>query len=108
MPNYLADYDTTVTFVTREELLRDHSGMPHGGSVIRSGVTGVNSDASHTVEFSLKLDSNPEFTGSMLVATARAAYKMRSRGIVGCKTLFDIAPADLSARSPEELRAHLL
>lgn len=108
MPNYFADYDTTVTFVTREELLRDHAGMPHGGTVIRSGVTGVNSSASHTVEFSLKLDSNPEFTGSMLVATARAAYKMRSRGIVGCKTLFDIAPSDLSALSPEELRAHLL
>ena len=108
MPNYFADYDTTVTFVSRDELLRDHSGMPHGGSVIRNGVTGVNGESAHTVEFSLKLGSNPEFTGSMLVATARAAYRMRSRGAVGCKTLFDIAPADLSPLSMEELRAHLL
>ncbi len=108
MPNYFADYDTTVNFVTLDELVRDHSGMPHGGSVIRGGKTGVNGENTHTVEFSLRLDSNPEFTGSMLVATARAAYKMRSRGVVGCKTLFDVAPADLSSLSAEELRSHLL
>ena len=108
MPDYFADYDTTVTFISREELLMNHAGMPHGGSVIRSGKTGVNSDSSHTVEFSLKLDSNPEFTGSMLLATARAAHRMRMRGAVGCKTIFDIAPADLSISSPEEIRAHLL
>ena len=108
MPNYFADYDTTVTFVERDELLRDHAGMPHGGSVIRSGSTGVDSENHHTVEFSLKLDSNPEFTGSMLVATARAAHRMAKRGQSGAKTLFDIAPADLSLLTPEELRAHLL
>ena len=108
MPNYFADYDTTVTFVERDELLRDHAGMPHGGSVIRSGCTGVDSENHHTVEFSLKLDSNPEFTGSMLVATARAAHRMAKRGQSGAKTLFDIAPADLSLLTPEELRAHLL
>ena len=108
MPNYFADYDTTVNFVTLDELMRDHSGMPHGGSVIRCGKTGANGENTHTVEFSLRLDSNPEFTGSMLVATARAAYRMRSRGVVGCKTLFDVAPADLSSLSAEELRSHLL
>ena len=108
MPNYFADYDTRVTFVTEDELLRDHTGMPHGGSVIRSGVTGWNAENRHVIEYSLKLDSNPEFTASVLVACARAVYRMRSRGIVGCKTIFDVAPADLSPLSPEELRARML
>ena len=105
MPNYFADYDTTVTFITLDELRANHSGLPHGGSVIRSGKT---ADHTHTVEFSLKLDSNPEFTGSVLVACARATCRMYGRGDCGCKTLFDVAPADLSMLSPEELRAHLL
>ena len=108
MPNYFADYDTTVNFVSAEELKANHSGLPHGGSVIRSGFTGFNGENSHTVEFSLKLDSNPEFTASVLVAYARAIYKMYSRGEVGCKTVFDVAPADLSTLSGEELRKHLL
>lgn len=108
MPNYFADYDTTVTFISAEELKANHRGMPHGGSVIRSGISGISGEHSHTVEFSLRLDSNPEFTGSMLVACARAIGRMHSRGEVGCKTVFDIPPADLSAKSPEELRAHLL
>ena len=108
MPNYFADYDTAVTFVSLEELRENHKGMPHGGSVIRNGVTGKNGENSHTVEFSLRLDSNPEFTGSVLVATARAVYRMSSRGEVGAKTLFDVAPADLSVYSREELYAHML
>ena len=108
MPNYFADYDTTVTFISQEELNEKHGGMPHGGSVIRSGKTGLESEHSHTVEFSLKLDSNPEFTGSVLVACARAVGRMAERGNFGCKTVFDIAPADLSSLTPEELRAHML
>ena len=108
MPNYFADYDTTVSFISMEELRKNHSSLPHGGSVIRTGRTGINGENSHTVEFSLKLDSNPEFTGAALVCVARAAYKMSSRGISGCKTVLDIAPADYSAHAPEELRAHLL
>ena len=108
MPNYFADYDTTVTFVTMDELKRDHKGLPHGGSVIRSGATGFDGENKHTVEFSLKLDSNPEFTASVLVAYARAVYKMYSRGVYGCKTVLDICPADLSAMDGAELRAHLL
>ncbi len=108
MPNYFADYDTTVTFITKEELDREHSGMPHGGSVLRNGVTGLNKEHRHTVEFRLALDSNPEFTGSVLVACARAVDRMSKRGRSGCITLFDIAPADLSPLSPEELRAHML
>jgi diaminopimelate dehydrogenase len=108
MPNYFADYDTTVEFVTIEELREKHSGMPHGGSVIRNGKTGFNGENVHTVEFSLKLDSNPEFTASVLVAYARAINKLSKRGECGCKTVFDIAPADLSEYSPEELRAHML
>ena len=108
MPNYFADYDTTVHFITREELLRDHSGMPHGGSVIRCGKTGIAGENTHTIEYSLKLDSNPEFTASVLVAYARAIYRMKSRGDVGCKTVFDVAPIDLSPLSPEEVRAHML
>ena len=108
MPNYFADYDTTVNFITLEELKEKHSGIPHGGSVIRNGKTGANEENTNTIEFSLKLDSNPEFTGSVLVACARAVYRMNQRSNFGCKTLFDIAPADLSALSGEELRAHLL
>jgi len=108
MPNYFADYDTSVTFVTLEELRANHAGMPHGGSVIRNGVTGLSGENRHTVEFSLSLDSNPEFTGSVLVACARAVHRMAQRGETGCKTLFDVAPADLSVYSREELYAHML
>ena len=108
MPNYFADYDTTVTFITMEELKRDHAGIPHGGSVIRTGVTGWDGEHTHVIEYSLKLDSYPEFTSSVLVAFARAIYKMHERGAVGCKTVFDVAPADLSPLSAEELRAHML
>ncbi len=108
MPNYFADYDTTVHFITQEELLKNHSGMPHGGSVIRNGVTGMSEENSHTVEFSLNLSSNPEFTASVLVAYARAVYRMSNRADFGCKTVFDVAPADLIQMSGEELRRHLL
>ncbi|MBO7662174.1 MAG: diaminopimelate dehydrogenase [Clostridia bacterium] len=108
MPNYFADYDTTVTFISQEELDRDHKGLPHGGRVIRSGATGRDGEHRHVMEFSLKLDSNPEFTASVLIACARAVYRMSGRGNHGCKTLFDVAPADLSPLSPEEIRAHLL
>ena len=108
MPNYFADYDTTVEFVTAEQLKRDHSGLPHGGSVIRSGVTGWNKENRQTIEYKLTLDSNPQFTASVLVATARAAVKMYNRGDRGCKTVFDIAPADFSMLSREEMLAHLL
>ena len=108
MPNYFADYDTTVHFISAEEMARDHAGLPHGGSVIRSGVTGWNGEHKHTIEYKLTLDSNPEFTSSVLVACARALMKMANRGVTGCKTIFDIAPADLSAMSQEELLAHLL
>ena len=108
MPNYFADYDTTVHFISLDELKNEHGGMPHGGSVIRNGVTGLDGENTHTVEFSLSLDSNPEFTGSVLVACARAIYRMHERGDNGCKTMFDIAPRDLSAHSPEYLREHLL
>lgn len=108
MPNYFADYDTTVTFISLEELRLKHSGMPHGGSVIRNGKTGFDAEHDHTVEFSLRLDSNPEFTASVLVAYARAVDRMAKRGRVGAVTVFDVAPADLSEFSPEELRAHML
>ncbi len=108
MPNYFADYDTSVTFVTLEELRANHSALPHGGSVIRSGRSGLSGEHNHTVEFSLSLDSNPEFTSSVLVACARAVDRMHRRGIKGCKTIFDIAPADLSPLSPEELRKKML
>ena len=108
MPNYFADYDTTVTFITAEEMRRDHSELPHGGTVIRTGTTGLNGEHRHRIEYTLTLDSNPEFTSGVLAALARAVYKMYSRGDIGCKTVFDIAPADLSPLSPEELRAHLL
>ncbi len=108
MPNYFADYDTTVHFITLEELKRDHGGIPHGGFVIRSGKTGFDSENSHIIEYSLKLDSNPEFTASVIVAYARAAYRLNKEGASGCKTVFDIAPAYLSMSTPEELRAKLL
>lgn len=108
MPNYFADYDTTVTFISQEELDRDHAGIPHGGSVIRSGVTGETGEHRHVIEYSLKLDSNPEFTGSVLVACARAVHRLSQEGQTGCKTLLDIPPAYLSPLSGGELRAHLL
>jgi len=108
MPNYFADYDTIVHFITKEELDRDHSGIPHGGFVIRSGKTGFNKEHNHIIEYSLKLDSNPEFTASVLVAYARAAVRLNGEGASGCKTVLDIPPAYLSAKSAEELRKELL
>ena len=108
MPNYFADYDTIVHFITEEELARDHSGIPHGGFVIRSGKTGWNEEHKHIIEYSLKLDSNPEFTASVIVACARAAYRMKQEGMTGCKTIFDIAPAYMSPLDGAELRAHML
>ncbi len=108
MPNYFSDYDTTVHFITEEELEKNHSGIPHGGFVIRSGKTGENGGNNHVMEFSLKLDSNPEFTSSVLLAYARAAYRLSKEGVSGCKTIFDIAPAYLCKQSGEELRAHML
>lgn len=106
MPNYFADYDTTVHFITKEEMQKNHSGIPHGGFVLRSGKT--SDGTNHIVEYSLKLDSNPEFTSSVLVAYARAAHRLNKEGVSGCKTVFDIAPAYLSPKSGEELRAELL
>lgn len=108
MPNYFADYQTTVHFVSQEELNEKHSGLPHGGSVIRSGVTGINGEHKHTIEYSLKLASNPEFTSSVLVACARAVYKLYSEGNYGCKTLFDVPPAYLSAENRAELIKKML
>ncbi len=108
MPNYFADYDTVVHFISEEELKREHSGIPHGGLVLRSGSTGWERENRHLIEYSLKLDSNPEFTASVIIAYARAAYRLSQEGAAGCKTVFDIAPAYLSAKSGEELRASLL
>ena len=108
MPNYFADYDTTVHFISQEELDKNHSGIPHGGFVLRSGVTGWEKEHHHLIEYSLKLDSNPEFTSSVIVAYARAACRMAKEGQTGCKTVFDIPPAYLSAKSGEELRASML
>ena len=108
MPNYFSDYDTTVHFISEEELKVNHSGIPHGGFVLRSGKTGWDGENKHLIEYSLKLDSNPEFTSSVLIAYARAAYRLASEGQIGCKTVFDIAPAYLSAKSGEELRKHML
>lgn len=108
MPNYFADYDTTVHFISEEELQKNHSGIPHGGFVLRSGVTGFDRENRHLIEYSLKLDSNPEFTASVLVAYARAAHRLFNEGVSGCKTVFDIAPAYLSPKSGEELRASML
>ena len=108
MPNYFADYDTTVEFISQAQLDAEHAGLPHGGSVIRSGITGWNGESHQTIEYKLTLDSNPQFTSSVLVACARAAMKMRGRGITGCQTVFDIPPADLSSLSREEMLAHML
>ena len=108
MPNYFADYDTTVHFITMDEMKKNHSALPHGGLVIRSGKTGWNGENTNIIEYKLTLDSNPEFTACVLVAYARAAYKLNKAGESGCKTVFDIPPALLSSQSPEELRAHLL
>ena len=108
MPNYFSDYDTTVHFISLEELKRDHAGLPHGGFVIRSGVSGWNNENKHTIEYSLKLDSNPEFTTQVLVAFARAAYRLNKEGVCGCKTVLDIPPILLSAMDPAEIRAHLV
>ncbi len=108
MPNYFADYDTTVHFITEEELMRDHKGIPHGGKVFRSGVTGFDNENKHIIEYSLKLDSNPEFTSSILVAYARAAYKLSREGAVGCKTVFDIPPVYLHTKSALELYKEIL
>ena len=108
MPNYFADYDTVVHFITEEELARDHSGIPHGGFVIRTGKTGENLENNHIIEYSLKLDSNPEFTASVIVAYARAAYRLAAKNDFGCKTVLDIAPSLLSPKTAEELRKELL
>ncbi len=108
MPNYFADYDTTVHFITEDELARDHSGIPHGGFVIRSGKTGFDLENSHVIEYSLKLDSNPEFTASVIVAYARAAYRMAAEGQTGCKTVLDVPPAYIRRESADELRRKLL
>ena len=107
MPNYFDEYDTTVTFITEEELKENHSKMPHGGFVIRTGETGCEGNK-HVIEYSLKLDSNPEFTGNVLVAYARAAHRLSKKGESGARSVFDIAPAMLSQMTPEELRAHML
>lgn len=108
MPNYFDEYDTTVHFISEEELMRDHKGIPHGGVVIRSGTTGLHNENKHVIEYKLTLDSNPEFTSSVLVAYARAAYRLAAEGQSGCKTVFDIAPAYLHPGTPEELRKKLL
>ena len=108
MPNYFADYDTTVHFISEEELKKNHSGIPHGGFVIRSGKTSWDNEFNNVIEYSLKLDSNPAFTSSVLVAYARAVYRLNKEGSIGCKTVFDVAPAYLSPLSGEEIRAHLL
>ncbi|MBQ8207676.1 MAG: diaminopimelate dehydrogenase [Clostridia bacterium] len=108
MPNYFADYDTTVHFISKEELIRDHSGIPHGGFVMRSGETGINGETKHMIEYSLRLGSNPEFTASVLICCARAVYRMNSEGFTGAKTIFDVPPAYFSPKSGEELRKELL
>lgn len=108
MPNYFADYDTTVHFITEEELQRDHGGIPHGGFVLRTGKTGKDGEHNHVIEYSLKLDSNPEFTACVLTAYARAAYRMNREGMQGCKTVFDVAPVYLSPMTAEEMRSKLL
>ena len=108
MPNYFADYDTTVHFISEEEMEKNHSGIPHGGFVLRSGVTGWEKEHNHLIEYSLKLDSNPEFTSSVIVAYARAAYRLACEGQTGCRTVFDIAPVYLSSKTAEELRSSML
>lgn len=108
MPHYFDEYDTTVTFISQEEMAREHGELPHGGFVFRTGKTGLHGEHTHTIEYRLALDSNPEFTAGVLVALARAVHWMAKRGESGCKTVFDVAPADLSPLSGEELRARLL
>ena len=108
MPNYFSDYDTTVEFISQEEMDKNHAGLPHGGMVIRSGATGWDNENKHTIEYKLTLDSNPEFTGSVLAAYARAVARMNEKNDTGCKTVFDVAPALLSPLSGDEIRAHLL
>ena len=108
MPNYFDEYDTTVTFITEEEMAADHSELPHGGSVLRTGTTGWDNEMNDTLEFTLNLDSNPFFTGSVLTAAARAAYRLNQKGQTGCFTLLDVPPVLLSPVSPEELRAHIM
>ncbi len=108
MPNYFADYDTIVHFISAEEMARDHSGIPHGGFVIRSGKTGADLSNKHIIEYSLKLDSNPEFTASVIVCFARAVYRLKCEGAVGCKTVFDVPPIYLSPKSAQEMIASLL
>jgi diaminopimelate dehydrogenase len=108
MPKYFSDYDTTVHFISQEELDKNHKGIPHGGMVIRTGKTGFSGENKHVIEYKLTLDSNPEFTGSILVAYARACYRKNQRGDFGCKTVLDVAPAEISPLSAEELRAHML
>lgn len=108
MPNYFADYDTTVHFITAEEMAKNHSGIPHGGFVIRTGKTGLDGEHQHVIEYSLRLDSNPEFTASVLVAYTRAAFRLSQSGAKGCKTVFDIPPALLSPKTGEELRRTML
>ncbi len=108
MPYYFDEYDTSVEFITAEEMRQKHSGLPHGGSVIRNGVNGNCGEHKSTIEFSLKLDSNPEFTALVLVAFARAVFRLNGRGITGCKTVFDIAPADLSPLSADQIRRKFL
>jgi diaminopimelate dehydrogenase len=108
MPNYFADYDTTVHFISAEELKRDHAGIPHGGFVIRTGRTGASLQNKHVIEYSLKLDSNPEFTASVIVAFARATYRLHCEGSHGCKTVLDVPPIYLSPKKPEEIVKELL
>lgn len=108
MPGYFADYDTTVEFISAQEMAANHAGLPHGGNVIRTGITGWNGESKQTIEYKLTLDSNPQFTASVLVACARALMKMKARGITGCQTIFDIAPADLSPMSKADMLAHML
>ncbi|MBQ9124793.1 MAG: diaminopimelate dehydrogenase [Acholeplasmatales bacterium] len=108
MPNYFADYDTTVNFISLEELKKNHNGIPHGGFVIRTGKTGMNLETNHVIEYSLKLESNPEFTGSVLAAYARAAYNLNKKGESGCRTVFDIAPRDISLLPYDEMLKHTL
>ncbi len=108
MPNYFADYDTTVHFISKDELIKEHSGIPHGGFVIRTGKTGFDNENNHLVEYSIKLDSNPEFTASVIVAYARAAFKLNKEGQKGCRTIFDIAPSYIINKSNEEIRKNML
>jgi diaminopimelate dehydrogenase len=108
MPDYFSDYDTEVYFITEEEFAKNHNGLPHGGLVIRNGKTGLNEEHNHMMEFKLDLSSNPDFTANVLLAFARAAYRLNQEGVSGAKTVVDIAPAYLSAKSGEELRTYFI